>query len=143
MFRFNCFWSLPCIREKNIFILGCCSFPDLFGFFSTFFKIGGCQRKSRIQSLRKKRGLGVAQRPFFQDLVFVLFCAARWCYVKSLLLMSHCKIEHLLLVLYIQKNSTTTSKTVYIYIFCLFLSELIEVKIDHVSVLGKYNRKST
>ena len=77
-----------------------------------------------------------------QALVFVLFCAARWCYVKSLLLMSHCKIEHLLLVLYIQKNFTTTSKTVYIYAFCLFLSKLVVVKIDHVSVLGNYNRNS-
>ena len=78
-----------------------------------------------------------------QDLVFVLFCTARWCYMKSLLLMSHYKTEHLLLVLYIQKNFTTTSKTVYIYVFCLFLSELIVVKIDHVSVLGNYNRNST
>ena len=56
--------------------------------------------------------------------------------------MSHCKIEHLLLVLYIQKNFTTTSKTVYIYVVCLFLSELIVVKINHVSVLGNYNRNS-
>ena len=78
-----------------------------------------------------------------QDLVFVLFCAARWCYEKSLLLMSHCKIESLLLVLYIQKNFTTASKTVYIYVFCSFLSELIVVKIDHISVLGTYNINST
>ena len=76
---------------------------------------------------------------FTQDLVFVGFSAARWCYVISLLLMSLCKIEHLLLVLYnIQKKFTSTSKTVYIYVFCLFLSELIVVKVDQVSVLGNY-----
>ena len=34
--------------------------------------------------------------------------------------MSHCKIEHLLLVFYIQKNFTTASKTVYIYVFVCF-----------------------
>ena len=56
--------------------------------------------------------------------------------------MSHCKIEHLLLVLYVQKNFTTTSKAVYIYAFGLFVSELIVVKIDHVSVLPNYNRNS-
>ena len=56
--------------------------------------------------------------------------------------MSNCKIEHLFLVLYIQKNFTTTSTTVSIYVFCLFLSELIVVKIDHVSVLGNYIRNS-
>ena len=49
--------------------------------------------------------------------------------------MSHCKIEHLLLVLYMQKNFPTTSKTVYIYVVCLFLSKLIVLKIDYVSVL--------
>ena len=54
---------------------------------------------------------------FTQNLVFALFSAARWCYVKSLLLMSHCKIERLLLVFDIQKNFTTTSNTVYIYVF--------------------------
>ena len=52
--------------------------------------------------------------------------------------MSYSKIEHLLLVLYIQKNLTKTSKTVGIYCFCLFLSELIVVKIDHVSVVENY-----
>ena len=87
--------------------------------------------------------MGRTETFFTQDLVFDLFCAARWCYVKSLLLMSHCKIEHLVLVLYIQKNFTTTSKTVNIYVFCLFFSELIVVKIDHLSVLGNYNRNST
>ena len=45
-------------------------------------------------------------------------------------------------MLYIQKNFTTISKTVCNYAFCLFLSELIEVKIDHVSVQGNYNRNS-
>ena len=61
--------------------------------------------------------MGRAETFFTQELVFVLCCAARWCYVKSLLLMSHCKIEHLILVLYIQKNFSTTSKTVYMYVF--------------------------
>ena len=42
--------------------------------------------------------------------------------------MSHCKTEHLVLVLYVQKNFTATSKTVYIYVFSLFLSELTVVK---------------
>ena len=79
---------------------------------------------------------------FTQDLVFVLFCAARWCYVKSFLLIIHCKIEHSLLVLYIQKNFSTSSKTVRMYVFCLFFSELIVVKIDHVFELGNYNRNS-
>ena len=64
--------------------------------------------------------MGHTETFFTQDLVLVLFCAARWCYVKSLLLLSHCKIEHSLLVLYIQKNFSTTSKTVHIYVFCLF-----------------------
>ena len=41
-----------------------------------------------------------------------------------------------------KKKFTTTSKTVYIYVFCLFLAELIVVKIDHVSVLGNYNKHS-
>ena len=54
--------------------------------------------------------------------------------------MSHCKIEHLLLVLYNQKNFSTISKTVYIYVFCLFFSESIVVKIDHVYLRGNYNR---
>ena len=70
----------------------------------------------------EKKQLGFRGRTetfFTQDLVFDLFCAARWCYVKPLLLMSHCKFEHLVLVLYIQKNFNTISKTVYIYVFCL------------------------
>ena len=91
---------------------------------------------------KKLRFRGRTETFFTQDFVFDLFCAARWCYVKSLLLMSHCKIEHLVLVLYIQKNFKTTSKTLYIYVFCLFFSELIVVKIDHVSVRGNYNRNS-
>ena len=123
--------------------LGCCSCPDLFRFFSTFFKIGGCQRKSGFQSLRKKMRFRDRTETFFTlDLVLFLFCAARWCYVKSLLLMSHCKIEHSLLVLNIQKNFNTTSKTAYIYVFCLFFSESIIVKIDHVYERGNYNRNS-
>ena len=56
--------------------------------------------------------------------------------------MSHCKIEHQLLILYIQKNFTTTSKNVYIYVFYLFFLELILVKIDRVSALGNCNRNS-
>ena len=46
------------------------------------------------------------------------------------------------LMQYIKKNFNTTSKTVYIYVFCLFFLELMVVKIDHVSVLGNYNRNS-
>ena len=61
--------------------------------------------------------MGRTEAFFTQELVFVLFSVARWCYVKSLLLMSHCKIEHLILVLYIQKNFSTASKTVYMYVF--------------------------
>ena len=83
---------------------------------------------------KKLRFRGRTETFFTQDLVYNLFCAARWCYVKSLLLMSHCKIEHSVLVLYIKKNFNTTSKTVYIYVF--FLSELIVIKINHVSVRG-------
>ena len=56
--------------------------------------------------------------------------------------MSHCKLEHLVLVSYIQKNFNTTSKTVCIYVFCLFLSELIVVNFDHVYEWGNYNRNS-
>ena len=74
--------------------------------------------------------------------MFVLFCAARWCYVKSLLLMSHCKIEHLLLVLYIQKTSIQLLKLFTFMFFVCFFSELIVVKIDHVYVRGNYNRNS-
>ena len=123
--------------------LGCCNCPDLFRFFSTFFKIGGCQKKSRIQSLIKKlRFRGRTETFFTQDLVFVLFSATRWCYVKFLLLMSHYKIEHSLLILYIQKNFNTTSKTVYIYVFSLFFSELIVVNIDYVYVRENCNRNS-
>ena len=55
--------------------------------------------------------------------------------------MSHCKIENLVLVLYIQKNFNTTSKTVYIYVF-FFFSVLTVVKIDHFSVRGNYNKNS-
>ena len=51
--------------------------------------------------------------------------------------MSHCKIVHLVLVLHIQKNFTLTSKTVYIYVFCFFVSQ-IKVKIDHVFMRGNY-----
>ena len=58
-------------------------------------------------------------------------------------IMNHYKIEHLLLVLYVQKKIRTTSKTAYMFVFCLFFfSELIVVKIDHVSELGNYNRNS-
>ena len=91
---------------------------------------------------KKKRFRGRTLTFFTQDLVFTLFCAARWCNVKSLLLMSHCKSEHSLLVLYIQKNFSTTSKTVYIYLCFLFFSESKVVKIDHVYVQGNYNRNS-
>ena len=79
-------------------------------------------KKSRIQSLRKKklRFSGRSDTFFPRHLIFVLFCAARWWYMKFLLLMSHCKIKHSLLILYIQKNFNTTSKTVYIYVFSLF-----------------------
>ena len=117
---------------------GCCSCPDLFRIFSTLFKLGGCQKKIKDTKFEKKklRFRGRTETFFTQDLVFVLFCAAIWCYVKSLLLMSRCKIEHSLLVLYIQKNFSTTSKTVYMYVFCLFFSELIVVKIYHVYELG-------
>ena len=52
--------------------------------------------------------------------------------MKSSLLISHYKIEHSLLVVYIQKNFNTTSKTVYIYVFSLCFSKLIVVKIDHM-----------
>ena len=61
------------------------------------------------------------------------------CYVKSLLLISRCKIEHSFLVLYIQKNFSATFKTAYMYVF---FSELTVVKIDHVYELGNYNRHS-
>ena len=44
---------------------------------------------------------------------------------------------HLVLVLYIQKNY----KTVYIYVFGLFFSEIV-VKIDQVFMLGNYIRIS-
>ena len=47
-------WHTMMWSSTNRWIIGCCSCLDLFGFFSTFFKIGGCQRKSRIQILRKK-----------------------------------------------------------------------------------------
>ena len=53
--------------------------------------------------------------------------------------MSHSKIVHLILVIYIQQNFTSTSKTVHIYVFCLFVSEIV-VKIYHVFILGKYVR---
>ena len=38
------------------------------------------------------------------------------------------------------KNFNTTSKTAYIYVFGLFFSELIVVKIDHIYVRGNCNR---
>ena len=44
---FDCMYNCTCT-------VGCCSSPTSSDFFSTFFKIGGCQRKSRIQILRKK-----------------------------------------------------------------------------------------
>ena len=80
-------------------------------------------KKIKNAKLEKKklRFRGRTETFFTQDLVYILFCAARWCYVKPLLLMGHCKIEHSLLVLYIQKNFTITSKTIYIYVFCFFL----------------------
>ena len=113
-------WLL-CIWKMCEWALGCCSCPDLFRFFSTFFKIRGCQKNHDYKVWEKKlRFRGHIETFFTQDLVFVLFCAARWFYVKSLLLMSYCKIEHSLLVLYIQKNFSTTSETVYVYAFCLF-----------------------
>ena len=59
--------------------------------------------------------------------------------MKSVQLMSHCKIVHAGLVLYIQKNFASTFKTVYIYVFCLFVLK-IAAKIDHVFVLGVYIR---
>ena len=59
--------------------------------------------------------------------------------MKSLLLMSHSKIEHLLLVLNIQKNFSTTPKTVYIYVVFF---ELIVVKIDHIYVRENYKKNS-
>ena len=55
--------------------------------------------------------------------------------------MSYYKIEHSLLILYIQKNFNT-SKTVYIYVFSMFFSELIVVNIDHVYVRENCNRNS-
>ena len=54
--------------------------------------------------------------------------------------MGHCKIDYLLLVLNIQKKKFT--KTVNIYIFWLFLSGLIVVKINQVSMLENYYRNS-
>ena len=87
--------------------------------------------------------MGHTETFFIQDLGLILFCAARWRYMKFLLVMSHCKIEHSLLILYIQKNFNITSKTVYIYIFSLFFfSELIVVKIDYVYVRGNCNLNS-
>ena len=57
--------------------------------------------------------------------------------------MSHCKIEHSLLVFYNQKNLSTTSKTVYKNVFLFFcFSELIVVKFYLVYELGNYNRNS-
>ena len=88
---------------------------------------------------KKFRFRGRTEAFFTEDLVFARFGAARWCYVKSLLLMSHCKIERLFLVFYIKKKFSTTSKTVYIYVF---FSELIAVKIDRVYVRRNYNRNS-
>ena len=124
------FWVSKCLfflRNRFPFslpptyTLGCCSCLDLFRFFSTFFKIGGCQKNQEYKVWEKKLRLRDRAETFFtQELVFVLFCTARWCYVKSLLLMSHCKIEHSLLVLYIQENFNTNSKTVYIYLFIYF-----------------------
>ena len=62
---------------------------------------------------------------------------------KIIVIKSHCKIEHLLLVQYIQKkNSLQLLKLFTFMFFGLFLSELIVVKIDHVSVLPNYNRNS-
>ena len=102
------------------------------------------KKKSGIQSLRKKklRFRSRTETFFTHDLVFVLLCAARSCYVKFLLQMSHCKIEHSLSVLYIQKNFSTISKSVYIYVFACFFSESIVVKIDHAYVRRNYNRNS-
>ena len=34
-----------------------------------------------------------------------------------------------------------TSKAVYIYVFCLFHSELLVVKIDHIYARGNYNQR--
>ena len=113
--------------------LGCCSCPDLFRFFSTFFKIGGCQKKKIKNTKFEKKKLrfrGCTETIFNQDLVFVLFCTATWCYVKSLLLMSHCKIEHSLLILYctFKKTSIQILKLFTIMFFVCFFSELIVVK---------------
>ena len=87
----------------------------------------------------------MAQRPFFtQNLVFVLFSAARWRYVKSLLPMSYCKIEHSLLVLYNRKNFSTTSKTVYMYVFLfVFFSELIVVNHSYLSSITVISWETT
>ena len=125
--------------------VGCCSCPDLFRFFSTIFKIKGCKKKIKNTKFEKKklRFRGRTETFFTQDLVFVLFFAVRRCYVKLLLLMSHCKIEHSLLILYIQKNFSKTFRTVYMYVFSFFFfSELIVVNIDHVCVGGNCNRNS-
>ena len=106
--------------------------------------MGGCQKKKIKNNKFEKQKLRLKGRTetfFTQGLVFVWFCAASWCYVKSVLLMGYCKIEHLLLVLCIEKNFITIFKAVYIYVFCLFLSRLIVVKIDLVSVLGNNSRK--
>ena len=101
-------------------------------------------KKIKKTKFKKKqlRFRGRTETFFTQDLVFILFCAARWSYEKSLLLVRDCKSEHSLLVLYIQKNFSTISKTLCIYVFCLFFSESIVVKIDHVYVRGNYNRNS-
>ena len=52
-------------------------------------------KKIKNTKFEKKLRFGSRTETFFtQDLVFALFCAASWCYVKFLLLMSHCKIEN-------------------------------------------------
>ena len=53
-------------------------------------------KKIKITKFEKKilKFRGRTETFFTQDLIFVLFCAARWCYVKSFLLMSHLKVEH-------------------------------------------------
>ena len=61
---------------------------------------------------------GRAETFFTQDLVFF---AARWCHVKSLLPVSHDKIDHLLLVLCIQKTSLQLLKLcTFIFFVCFF-----------------------
>ena len=130
-------------NDLATYILGCWSCPDLFGFFSTFFKIRSYQKNQEYKVWEKNWGLGVAQRTFLPRIWYLFDFVPldgnmlNLCYKWVI-----CKIELLLLVFSIQKKFNTNSKTVYTYVFCLFHSEWTVVKIDHDSVLGKYNRNS-